>query len=290
MKYAYYPGCSLHSTAKDYDLSTTAVCEELGIELVEIPDWNCCGATSAHALNKELSIALPLRNLAIAESMGLDVIAPCAACLNRMKAAHAAVMRDPELLARISARIGRPYSGRVRVLPLLAVINDLGPEAIQAHIKKPLSNLKVAPYYGCLLVRPPETVQFDDPEDPQSLDNLVITLGAELVKWPFKTECCGAGLSISKPEVVVKLTHDILAMAKRCGANSLVTACPLCQANLDLRQTDVEATYGEKLGLPAFYFTQLMGLAFGVPASHLGLDKMMISPAPLLAQVGIRGI
>jgi len=290
MKYAYYPGCSLHSTARDYDLSTTAVCEELGIELVEIPDWNCCGATSAHALDKEISIALPLRNLAIAESMGLDVVAPCAACFNRMKSAHNAVMQDAELLSRMTARIGKPYSGKVRILPLLAVIDELGADVIQPHVKRPLSNLKVAPYYGCLLIRPPETVQFDDPEDPQSLDRLVAALGADTVKWPFKNECCGAGLSISKPEMVVKLTHDILSMAKRCGANSMVTACPLCQANLDLRQADVEKIYGEKLGLPTFYFTQLMGLAFDIPSSHLGLDKMMVSPAALLAEAGVRGV
>ncbi|MCL6518946.1 MAG: CoB--CoM heterodisulfide reductase iron-sulfur subunit B family protein [Armatimonadetes bacterium] len=288
MRYAYYPGCSLHSTARDYNLSTLAVCKQLGIELVEIPDWNCCGATSAHALNRDLSIALPLRNLAIAETMGLDVIAPCAACFNRMKSSNVAVNENPELLARMSDLIGMPYSGKVKVLPLLAVINEIGTETIREHVKRLLENLKVAPYYGCLLVRPPETTEFDDPEDPQSLDNLITALGAEVVKWPYKTECCGAGLSISKTEVVLKLTHDILSMAKRAGANCLATACPLCQSNLDLRQSDVEKAYGEKYGLPAFYFTQLMGIAFGLPGTSLGLDKLMVSPEQVLT-TGVRG-
>ena len=146
--------------------------------------------------------------------------------------------------------------------------------------------MKVACYYGCLLLRPPNVVNFDNPENPKSLDDLMATLGAEAVNWPYKTECCGASLSLSKPEVVVKLTHDILSMAKRAGANCISTACPLCQGNLDLRQSQVESSYGERFGLPIFYFTQLMGYAFGLPNSSLGLNKHMVNPGRLLSEVG----
>jgi len=286
MKYAYYPGCSLHSTAKEYDLSTRAVCRELGIELEEIPDWSCCGASSAHSLSRELSIALPLRDLAKAEEMGLDVVTPCAACFNRLKSVVALAKDDPERLRSMAGKFGFTYKGSANVLSLLEAISRLGEEAVKSHVKRELSGLKVASYYGCLLVRPPDVAQFDDPEHPKSMDKIMAALGAEPIEWPYKNECCGAGLSICKPEVVVKLTHDILAMAKRAGANCVATACPLCQGNLDMRQSQVESRYGERFGLPIFYFTQLMGVAFGLPNSSLGFDKLMVNPNRVLAAVG----
>jgi len=288
MKYAYFPGCSLHSTAKEFDMSARAVCRELGIELEEIPDWNCCGATSAHSLNRDLSIALPLRNLAKAEEMGLDVIAPCAACFNRMKSADGIAKDHPEMLTEIAEKSGINYRGTINVISLLEAITLLGEEAIKSHVKRELSELKVACYYGCLLLRPPDITRFDDPENPKSLDNLVTALGAEAVNWPYKTECCGASLSLSKVEVVEKLTHDILSMAKRAGANCVAAACPLCQGNLDLRQAQIETAYGERFGLPVFYFTQLMGLAFGLPESELGLKRHMVSADRVLAASGSR--
>lgn len=286
MKYAYYPGCSLHSTAKEYDASTQAICAELGMELEEIEDWNCCGATSAHSMNKELSVALPLRNLAKAEAMGLDVVAPCAACFNRLKSADAAVKDNPKLMQSMADKSGIKYNGSIQVRSLLSAISGLGDEAIKAHVKRELSGLKVACYYGCLLLRPPKVAHFDDAENPMSLDNIMTDLGAQPVDWPHKHECCGASLSLSKPEIVVKLTHDILSMAKRSGADCIVTACPLCQANLDGRQTDVEAKYGEKFDMPIFYFTQLMGVAFGTWDGHLGFNKLMVNPDRLLAGIG----
>jgi heterodisulfide reductase subunit B len=265
----------MHGTAKDFEESVEVVCEALGIELEEIQDWNCCGATSAHALDHELGITLPLRNLAKAEEMGLDVVAPCAACFNRMKSADAEVKDRPE--ANNSG-----YRGSIKVLSLLEAITGLGAEPIQSQVKQELSGVKAACYYGCLLLRPPDVTHFDDPENPKSLDDLVAALGGEAVKWPYKTECCGASLSLSKPEIVLKLSHDILSMAKRAGANCIVTACPLCQGNLDLRQTQIERAYGEKFGLPVVYFTQLMGKAFGLPAGDLGFQKHMIDPRPAL--------
>jgi len=286
MKYAYFPGCSLHSTAAEYDESTREVCEALGIELKEIPDWNCCGATSAHSLSHELSVALPLRNLSKAEEMGLNVIAPCAACFNRLKSADMAVKEDPKLLAAITEKSGVKYGGGVEVLSLLAAISGLGDEVVKARVKRELKGLKVACYYGCLLLRPPGVTQFDDPENPMSLDHIINDLGAETVEWPYKNECCGASLSLSKPEIVVKLTHDILSVAKRAGANCIVTACPLCQGNLDMRQPDIAKKYGETFDMPIFYFTQLMGLAFGIPADFLGLKKLLVEPDAVLALVG----
>lgn len=286
MKYAYYPGCSLHATAKEYEMSTQAVCRALGIQLLEIPDWSCCGASSAHSLNHDLGIGLSLRNLAKAEEMGLDVVTPCAACFSRLKAADAAVKKDPELGKSMAEKTGFHYRGTIEVLSLLEAVDRLGAEPIQALVKRELSGLKAACYYGCLLVRPPDVVKFDDPEHPKSMDNIVTILGAEAVNWPYKTECCGASLSLSKSDLVVKLTHDILSMAKRSGANCIVAACPLCQGNLDLRQSQVEGVYGEKFGLPVFYFTQLMGLAFGLPENSLGLNKHMVTPGTVLASVG----
>jgi len=288
MKYAYYPGCSLHSTAKEYDASARAVCQVLGIELVEIPEWNCCGATSAHSLSHDLSIALPLRNLMLAEQMGLDVVAPCAACYNRLKSADAAVTEDPDLQKAMAGRFGISYNGRIRVLSLLEIISDLEGDKIQIPLKCGLAGLKPACYYGCLLLRPPDVVQFDDPENPQFMDRLMAMLGAGPVDWPYKNECCGASLALTKTGVVVKLAHDILAMAKRAGANCLVTACPLCQGNLDMRQPAITAVYGERFDMPIFYFTQMMGIAYGLPDNTLGLRQLMVNPAPLLEGIGAK--
>lgn len=283
MRYAYYPGCSLHSTAKEYDQSTRKVCEALGIELLEIPDWNCCGATSGHATNKELSIALPLRNLAKAEQLGLDVVAPCAACFNRLKSADHAVKEDPILQKLMREKYGITYEGKIKIHSLLAAIAGISTDEIKSNVKRELTGLKVACYYGCLLLRPPDVACFDDPENPTSLEKIISALGAEPVEWPYKHECCGASLSLSKPEIVVKLTRDILSAAKREKADCVATACPLCQGNLDMRQPDIAATYGVIYGMPIFYFTQLMGIAFGISKDSLGLKKLMVDPEPVLA-------
>lgn len=266
MKYAYFPGCSLHSTAKEYDCSTKAVCKQIGVELEEIPEWNCCGASSAHSMSHMLSLALPARNLGLAEKMGLDVVVPCAACYNRMRSTEQELRSDGKHRAQINKMLTAPFNGGVTVKTLPEVIGtpELA-EVIAEKVKKPLSSLKAACYYGCLLVRPPKVMGFDDAEAPRSLDNIVSAIGIETVEWPYKTECCGASFALTKPSIVVKLTHDILSYAKKAGANCIVCACPLCQANLDTRQKDVEAKYGEKMDIPIFYFTELMALAMDLP-------------------------
>lgn len=284
MRYAYFPGCSLHSTAKEYEASTRAVCDALGIELQEIPDWNCCGATSGHSLNHELSVALPARNLGLAEQMGADVVAPCAACYNRMRTAEHEMKNNPALRERINSVLANTYSGGVSVLPLVQIIADLGAEAISAAVKKPLEGLKVACYYGCLMLRPPKVMGFDDAEDPQSLDNIIKAIGAEAVDWHYKTECCGGSFSLTRSDLVEKLTFDILSRAKDAGADVVVTACPLCQANLDMRQEAAAKEYGKELGLPVLYFTELMAIALDLPGARDTLKSHMVGADVVASQ------
>ncbi len=288
MKFAYYPGCSLHSTAKEYNISARRVCRDLGVTLEELPDWNCCGSTPAHSTDHLLSIALPARNLAISEAIGMDLVAPCAACFNRLKTAQVEMAEDPQLAAEVNKVTGMDYKGGVQVLSLVDVIvNQVGIDNIKPLVKRQLSGLKVAAYYGCLMVKPPKLVQFDDPENPHFLDDLMQGLGAETVEWPFKTECCGASLAVSRTDIVVKLANDILGMAKANGANCIVTACPLCQANLDMRQMEAEKKYGTAYHLPVFYFTELLGIALGHRPGQLGIDKHMVDGVHLLSEQGL---
>jgi len=276
MKYAYFPGCSLESTAKEFEDSTHLVAEAVGMELTVIPDWNCCGATSAHNLNHHLSIALPARNLGIAESMGADVVAPCAACYNRMRSAEVELKNNAQLRNEINESLSKPFEGKISVKSGLEVFTtDEVLEMVAEKVVKPLTGLKPACYYGCLLVRPSKVLGFDDPENPQSLDKAMKTVGSEPVEWYFKNECCGASFGLSKSEIVVKLVGDIISNAKKQGANCIVTACPLCTTNLEMRQAAAGKQRGKDLTMPVFYFTELLGLAMQVPgvkkcfSSHL---------------------
>jgi heterodisulfide reductase subunit B2 len=280
MKYAYYPGCSLHSTAKEYDLSTREVAAKLGIELVEIPDWICCGATPAHITMHLLSLALPVKNLIKARAMdSYEVVTCCAACFSRLKIANHFMRNDVEHRKKVEQIVGEPYSGEVKVRHFLKNLKE--------HITKELSGLKVACYYGCLLTRPPEVTELDDLEEPHLIDDLMKTLGVEPVIWPYKTECCGASFSLTKTDIVLKLSGDILQMAADEGAEAIVVACPLCQSNLDLRQPMINKKYNKKFNIPIIYFTQLVGLALGIDRKKLGLSKHIVNPIPLLEGKGI---
>jgi heterodisulfide reductase subunit B len=289
MKFAYYPGCSLHSTGKDYDISAKAICRELGIELQEIPDWTCCGASSAHMTSELLSVALPVRDLITAQEMGMDTAVCCAACYNRLKIANKKMSsNEGGIVPSVDELVGKPYRGESRVKHLLEiVINDYGLDALREKVSRDLSGLKVAAYYGCLLVRPPDAVDLDVPENPTIMERLIEALGAQTVDWPYRTECCGAGLSLTRTDVVVKLCHDIFEMAAKHDADCLMVACPLCQANLDMRQAQVNRTYGTNFELPVFYFTQLTGLALGLEPKALGLSKLLVSPTKLLRAVAL---
>jgi heterodisulfide reductase subunit B len=277
VKYAYFPGCSLESTARSFDLSTRAVCRELGIGLEEIPEWTCCGSTPAHASSDSLSVALPTLNLQKAQAAGLPVMVACASCYARLRIANHRISSDPEDRRRAERITGRTYDGGVEVRHVLDVlVNHLGLDAIRAKVRRPLAGLRVACYYGCLLTRPPEIVAFDDAEHPSSIDALAAAAGAEPVEWPFKTECCGAGLSMTNSGVVARLAHKLLSMARASGADCLAVACPLCHVNLDLRQADAAKAHGAFQPTPVLYVTQLLGLALGLPPENLGLDALTV--------------
>lgn len=289
MKYAYFPGCSLHSTAREYDLSTKAVAQALGIELIEIPDWICCGATPAHITMHLLSLALPVKNLIQARKMdSYEVLTCCAACFNRLKTANRFMEEDPVHRKKVERIVGESYTGEVKVRHFLDVmVNGYGIKNLKEKVVKDLSSLKVACYYGCLLVRPPEITELDDVEEPHLMDDLMQAIGIESVKWPYKTECCGASFSLTKTDIVLKLSGDILQMAEDEGAEALVVACPLCQSNLDLRQEAINKRFKKKFNLPVFYFTQLVGLALGIEPDKLGFKKHIVNPMPFLKERGV---
>ena len=276
MKVSYYPGCSLHGTAKEYDQSVRSVSHALGIELEEIEDWSCCGATSAHSTNFKLSIALPARNLIAAEKKAQDVMIPCAACFNRFKTAEHHLGQDPELKAEIEEIIGGRYQGSVAIRnPIDIIARDIGLETLSAKVVKKLAGLKPVSYYGCLLLRPPDICRFDDAENPVLLDKILAALGAEVRPWSYKTDCCGGSLTISKTEIVVGMVNRLMSMAREAGANCLVTACPVCMANLDMRSSG-------DVGLPVFYFTELAALAMGEEGPEGWFRLHRTDPRPLL--------
>jgi len=276
LKYGYYPGCSLEATAKEYDKSVKAAARLLDVELVELEDWNCCGASSGHCTNPELALALPARNLAIAEKQGNDLAVSCAACFLRFKQTNHDLRADDALRQRIEQIIDAPYQAKTEVKHVLEIfVREVGLEEIKRRLKKPLKGLKLAAYYGCYLVRPPKVTQFDDPENPMIMDNLLTTIGAEPVDWTHKVECCGGNLLLARVDIVARLCDDICQAALDAGAAAIVAACPLCQANIELRQT---------IGVPTFYFSELLALALGAgPAEAKSWWKRHIhNPVPVL--------
>jgi len=281
--YAYYPGCTLHSSAKEYDISARMVCEKLGIRFQELESWACCGASSAHNASQLLSVALPARELQAAEQAGLPLAVACAMCFSRLKyAAHE--LTDKTRLAQMSQILGKEFRNTTEVIHLLQVIRNVSDKI---PLKRPLKGLKVACYYGCLLVRPKEIVNFDDDENPQIMDRLIDALGAEAIGWDFKVSCCGASLPLSRHDIVLKLTHRILAQAKQLGADCVAVACPMCHSNLDAYQKEIEAEYENKLDLPILYFTQLIGLALDFSPKQLHLGRHFTDPLPMLRGKGL---
>jgi heterodisulfide reductase subunit B len=282
MRYWYYPGCSLHSTALEYDLSTRAVCESLGIELVELDDWNCCGASSVHGLyDRETALALPARNIMLAQRESMDIAIPCADCFYHSAAADAHLRENNQFRAAMEKITGVSYAGEARPRTLLDVLgSDLSRTLVKERQVRPLAGLRPASYYGCLLVRPPELAgRWDDPEHPVVMDKLLEVVEAAPVKWSYAVECCGASLAIGRGDVVARLVGRIVDGAREAGANCIVTACPMCQANLDSRQDTTETP------LPVFYFTELLGLSLGVGGVERWFKRHLIDPRPLLAEL-----
>jgi len=283
MKYAYFPGCSQEASAEEYNHSLKAVAERLeAMELVEIPDWNCCGATPAATVNSLLPHALAARNLAIAEGMGMEVVAPCAACYKNLNKASHSLNDDRALKAEINSTLeGHQVDRAPKVRhPVDVIVNDVGVDNVP--VVKPLQGLRVASYYGCLITRPEGG--FDDPERPQSMDRLMEALGAEAVDWPYKTRCCGGAIYMASEDISFTLSADILAHAKAAGANAVAVGCPFCQLLLDLYQDKLEAMKRTTFNLPILFFSQLMGLAMDLDRAKLGLEKLVVPPFSLLAE------
>ncbi len=282
MQFSYYPGCSLHATGLEYDQSTRAVFTALGVRLVELKKWVCCGASSAHSTSGELALNLPAINLALAQEAGYgDLLAPCAACYNRSKSADYALRNDPAQRQAIEAAVGFEFSGVVHVKnPLEVVVNDIGLERVTMGVRRPLTGLKVVSYYGCLLVRPPQIIQFDEPEHPVVMNRILQALGADVKEWSYAVDCCGGSGALPRTDVGRKLVSRLVAAAREAGAEALVTACPLCQMNLEMRQTATPA-------MPIFYFTELMGVALGLPDTKSWWSKHLVAPAPVLKAAGL---
>ena len=284
LTYAYYPGCSLHASGKEYDISTRGLFKALKIGLKEVPDWLCCGATPAHNVDELLSLSLCAKNLSLADGVDGDLAVACAACFSRLKTTQHRLADNPEKRKQVEHAIaGKMPEKRVKhLLEILA--KDYGLTQLQEAVQKPLSGLKVACYYGCLLTRPPEVPELDCTEAPTIMERVIGATGAETVAWSHRLECCGANFTLSRPGVVLKLSGDILTSARAAGADCIMVACPLCHGNLDIRQKEIEEATGERFAMPVFYMTQLLALATGVSPGRLGLESMMVSPLPLLKE------
>ena len=286
MKIAYYPGCTLHSTGIEYDMSTRKVCSEMGVELAEIEDWICCGSSPAHQSDELMSVALPAKNLVLAARTDnlKQVCAPCASCYSRLKAAQAS-MADESIRSKVEHVIDAEFPRDMEVLDMLDVFVDkVGTEAIEKKVVKPLEGVKVACYYGCLITRPPEITGRANFENPTDMESLIKAIGAEPLDWNLKTFCCGAGFSLTETPVVLELTKKILTDATSVDADIIAVGCPLCHVNLDTRQRDINKAFGTNFKIPIFYFTELMGLAMGIAPEELGVFKHLTNVKDFLKE------
>jgi heterodisulfide reductase subunit B2 len=288
LDYSYYPGCSLHASASEYDLSTRELFKALGIGLTEVPDWFCCGATPAHNVDELLSLSLCAKNLELADKVEGDMAVACASCFSRLKTAQHVLSVSDVKRKQVEKAIDAPVKLDSNVKHLLEILaKDLGLERLAAAVNKPLSGLKVACYYGCLLTRPADVPNLDCAEAPTIMEKVIEAVGAETVAWTHRLECCGANFTLSRPGVVIQLTNAVLESAKAAGADCIMVGCPLCHGNLDIRQKEIEGVYNTSYGLPVFYLTQLIGISVGLGADKLGLDAMMVNPMPLLKEKGL---
>ena len=283
---AYYPGCSLHGTSGEFDSSFKATARALGLTLQEIPGWECCGNTAAHSINRLLSTALPVNELAkVEQDMKLDAVAvPCAACYSRFKTGAHEVEESEQTASDVRAVVGRAYDGGVAVQNLIDVYHDsVGLDELAAKVTKPFAGLKIACYYGCLLTRPPKVTLADDPEYPTHMEAVLKAIGCDPVDWNYKTDCCGASLALTEQQIVDDLVGRILTDAKACGAQAVSVACPLCQVNLDGRQTQIMRTQSDWQPIPVVFLSQLVGRALGLSEKELGLKKHLFDITAVMA-------
>jgi len=276
MKLGFYPGCSVDGGSREYKESCRALAKAFDIELESVPDWNCCGASAAHNLNRDLALALPARILSLAEKAGMtDILVPCAACYNRLALTQHELMKDETLRNRISEVTGLGFKGSCSILNVVQWIQKYILPELPGKIIQPF-DYRVACYYGCLLVRPHKVLKFDRPEDPQTMDEVMKLIGATPIDWAFKTECCGAGLSVSRTDVVADLSGKIVYDAFSRQADALIVACPMCHSNLDMRRPEINGYLKQKISIPVIYITQAIGMAVGISTKELGLHRHFV--------------
>ncbi|MBV5349498.1 CoB--CoM heterodisulfide reductase iron-sulfur subunit B family protein [bacterium] len=276
MKLGFYPGCSLTGSSREYNESLLAIAKAASIELVEITDWNCCGATAAHNLNHELSVSLPARNLALAELDGMEeLVVPCAACYNRLVMTQNELNEKAELKSLITEKLQMPLKNEIKIINVIQFLEKYIVPRLDELVKTPLT-YDVACYYGCLLVRPQKVMNAARFEDPMTMDVIMQKLGANAIDWPFKTECCGAGFSVSKTEIVGELSGKIVRSAVDRGAKAIVVACPMCHSNLDMRRPAIESYLKRKVDIPVIYITQAIALAMGLSAKQAGTQRHFV--------------
>ena len=293
MKVSYFPGCTLNTTGKGYDTAVRASAAAVGLDLVELSEWNCCGATFPLIIDNMLELAAPAHILVSARAQGVGGNAPllttaCTTCYNVLNRTNRFIREHLDERDRINSFIESDYSGEVEVKDILHLLrDDIGFDTVGQKVQMPLKGLKVAAYYGCMVLRPPAEVAYDDPDNPRSLDDLMASLGATPVDYPHKNECCGAYLAVKAPEVTREMAYTILRSAHSAGAEAVVTNCPLCQFNLDRRQREMTQLRAGLVPLPVYYFSQLMGLALGLDASGYGWERHYVDARPLLRTLGL---
>lgn len=291
MKIPYYPGCSLRTTGRNLDVSAVAAAKVLDIDLVELPRWNCCGTVFSLTEDDLMHHVASIRNLVRVQEMNSQglvddeyrLVTLCSMCFNTMKSANLRVKTHPDDLTKINSfmNLEPDYEGKVEVLHLLEILRDMGFDKVAERVTNPLKGLVLAPYYGCMLLKPRE-IGIDDPEDPTITGDLFRALGADVVQNPYKQLCCGAYHTVADKEVVVDLAYSILTHAQEVGGEAISTSCPLCAFNLDNRQKEVSQMYPEFREMPVFYFTQLMALAFGLGEEACMFEANYVDPRPLL--------
>jgi heterodisulfide reductase subunit B len=286
MRYAYYPGCSLEATGRPYQESVVAVSKTLGIELVELEDWNCCGATAYMSINEALSFSLSARNLCQAKKIGDTLVTACSACYTNLRKTETYLAEFPEMKSKVNTALAEAnlnYEGGIVTKHFLqTVVEDVGLDRIKSFVRNPLAELRVAPYYGCQIARPYGIE--DSADNPTMMDKLLIAIGATPTYYPMKTVCCGGSLMGIRKDVALRLCRNILMCAQQYDAQCIAVTCPLCQMNLDAFQSAVNKTYGTSFNLPIVYFTQLMGVAFGLDSKGLGLNDCIVSSTGVTAK------
>ena len=286
MKYGYYPGCSLEGISVEYNHSMRSLFTALEVTIEDLPDWICCGTLAAPSISRLLGIATPLWNVAKAKQEGFEqLVAPCSACVYHFKNAENQVNTNSKLMSEVEAVLETSLTELPRTVhPLEILVNDGFEERIKSGIKQDLSDLKVVSYYGCHISRPADVMQFDDPEDPQSMDLVLSWVGVQTLDWSRKVDCCGAHFSLIKPDIVVDLCTEIIESALEAGADAIVVACPMCHANLDTRQGEIAQKLGRSIDIPILYFSQVLGYALGIEPKTLGMKKHIVDPLPLMLE------